>query len=71
MWLMVGSMSDTLEERASKKSGVRLVKERWDYFAIGKPSAIAAQADRPEVSWFRSERNRQRLVGHRSIRPIL
>jgi hypothetical protein len=44
-----------VEERASKKSGVRLVKERWDYFAIGKPIPIAYQPDQPEVSWMRNE----------------
>ena len=44
-----------VEERASKKSGVRLVKERWDYYAIGKPIPIAYQPDRPDVSWTRNE----------------
>lgn len=44
-----------VEENASKKYGVRSVKERWDYFAIGKPIPIAYQPDQPEVSWMRNE----------------
>jgi hypothetical protein len=44
-----------VEENASKKYGVRAVKERWDYFAVGKPVPIAYQPDQPEVSWMRYE----------------
>jgi Protein of unknown function (DUF3592) len=44
-----------VEERVSKKSGIRGVKQRWDYYAIGKPVPIAYHPTQPSVSWMGNE----------------
>jgi len=44
-----------VEERVSKKSGISGVKQRWDYYAIGKSIPIAYHPTQPSVSWMGNE----------------
>lgn len=44
-----------VEERVSKKSGISVVKARWDYYGIGKPIPIAYHPTQPDISWAHNE----------------